>query len=175
MKRFLTTVLLAASACLSICGQEKFCIGTDIASAICLGQLKITAGYNIYGRWTADTAISVNIKRLLHGADETETAHWNELYENRSLNYRNGFKDTLTESGISFSFWPKAAFDGLCISFGASIRDRDGTDMTAGIGYCCTIWKSISAKMLYNTRIMESIKNEKMSYKGIGIEIRYAF
>ena len=136
--------------------------------------MKLSFGYSISDSWSAEADISLNIKEFIRNKDSTENAHWGELY-GYDIFQSNKFRETKTETGISFCYWPDRAFKGSFVGFGASFRDRNGFDLTPRIGYCCKIYKKLNIRLLYNIRIIESIKKEQISAEGIGIEIDYVF
>lgn len=100
-----------------------------------------------------------------------ETEHWNELYGSMERRSYSNF----VETGICAYYWPQQAFKGSFISIGGCIKDRDGPDLTAGIGYYCKIWKGLSAVLMYRSSIIETINRKSEPVEGLRIGIGYAF
>ena len=166
---------------LILCAQYTSCanirreshIGTDPISAICFGQVRIYAGHAIGKNWSADTGICLNLKRLTSGRSSMEKRHWNTLYGYETEVKK--LRENLIISNVSFSFWPEKPYSGAVFSIGGRIADRTHPDMTAGIGYFCTICKGLRIGIEYRLRICECLEKRELPTDGLKASIGYAF
>ena len=175
MKRQKTiSVLLSICLCCFCAGQEKRYVGVELASAIIYGRASINAGYAFSDRWSADTEISINTRRILDSPETTEREHWSELYPYR-LPWTDSHGSYLVCSSIFFTFWPRKAFEGPLICIGGELRDRGGPDLCAGAGYHCRIWKGTCATIMYRIGIKGCLDKETGLAEGLKISIGFVF
>ena len=174
MKTLWTILTLLYSCILTCAGQGRNIIGTDIASALSQGMVSLYVGHSFCGSWSAEAAISINAGRLADGPDGEAIEHWGELY-GEGLYAGASEPIHLVESSISFQFWPQQPYQGPVISIGGCIKDRNGPDLTAAIGYYCRLWKGMTAVVMYKRDIIESAKGGKMPAEGLKIGLAYVF
>ena len=148
-------------------------IGSDPVAALCFGQLRIYAGHAIGNKWSIDTGVYLNMKRLASERSDMEKEHWNSLYgyEIKSKKMR----DNLFVGNMSFCFWPQAPYKGVVFSIGGSIADRTHPDITVGTGYFCTVWKGLRAGLEYRLHVNECLENRQIPIEGFKASIGYAF
>lgn len=168
-------IFLLLTAVVSRCpAQECRAVNVDLVTAIIYGRIEFGAEYAFCPRWSACGEVSVNLKRLTEGPDDEERGHWTELYGTGYADEMPGGRN-MAEYGILLHYWPRNAFEGPMLEAGARVRDRDGPDMIAGIGYRCRIWKGMKATFAYKVGIIGCIKGRIGPLEGLRIGISYAF
>lgn len=174
MKTLWTILALLYSCILTCAGQGRNIVGTDIASAISQRMFSLYVGHSFSDSWSAEAAVSINAGRLADGPDSEAIEHWKELYgEGIYTGISEAFY--LVESSVSLQFWPQHPYQGPVISIGGCIKDRNGPDLTAAIGYYCRIWKGMTAVLIYKRDIIESVKGSNMPAECIKIGLAYVF
>lgn len=168
-------IFLLLTAVISRCpAQECRAVNVDLVTAIIYGRIEFGAEYAFCEKWSAGAEVSVNIKRIADGPGNEEREHWTELYGTAYSGVTSGGRN-MAEYGILLHYWPRNAFDGPVLEVGARVRDRDGPDMIAGIGYRCRIWKGMKATFAYKVGIIGCIKGRIGPLEGLRIGISYAF
>ncbi len=174
MKTLWTILALLYSCILTCAGQDRNIIGADIASALSQGMVSLYVGHSFCGNWSAEAAISINAGRLAENPDIQAIEHWEELY-GEGMYKGTPEPSHLVESSVSFQFWPQQPYQGPVVSIGGCIKDRNGPDLTAAIGYYCRIWKGMTAVMMYKRDIIESVKSSYMPTECLKIGLAYVF
>ena len=155
-------------------GQNRLSVAADLASAICLGKIRLTAEHGFSRNWSAGIESTFNISKICKGPSEMELQHWSELYgeQNPTRRIRS---EGLTENEIFIAYWPIETYKGPLIGAGGRIKERGTPELCINAGYSCTIWKRIRAIFLYKIGILEYINTQKLPGDGIRIELSYVF
>ena len=168
------TILLITAHPMLGNGQDRVCITADLASAICMQKIRISAEHSFCRHWSAGLETTFNISKILKGASEMETQHWSELYGELKTRPQISFEG-LSGNEIHISYWPGQVFKGPLIGIGGSVKERKAPDLNINIGYSCSIWKRMRATFLYKIGLLEYYRTTKLPLDGFRIGLSYVF
>ena len=175
MRRLIIAFLLTTLTAIESNAQRQSSIRIELASVISSNIFRTSFGHKIGKNWSIESETGININRLITGKDDETNAHWNALSDTDRFTDSRTFRENFTEVCISVQFWPRQAYEGIMFSVGGSIKDRDPSDINAGIGYLIRIWKGLHADLQYKINIIETAKSRTMQLDGIRIGISYVF
>lgn len=159
-------ILLLATA---LCRAQTY-IGLDLSSII-FSEFRIDMGHAISKRWSISASAGVSLDILRRGLNQDEKGHEEELPVGRLPEGR----QYLHRENLSLCFWPKDCMAGPFISFGAEYRASSGLDASLGVGYMADIWKGLKAYIKYETGIIRSAAQEKISIQDISAGLCWTF
>lgn len=176
MTRMTNTILFLLLAAVTASAQQntvkmKSMIGTDIASAVKSGRLKIFYSHQICSRWSAGgwAAFRPDIGR----ADAEEDEHRSEFSDSTMDDIPEDIR--WKKVGLDFRFWPSEAYDGAFISTGAAVDEEGNGDISLGIGYNMKIWKGMTVNVHFEMNVTDSFITQEFKGEGSGLCICLVF
>lgn len=166
--RRLLCILILITIGFSCVGQ--ICAGIDLTSVL-YREIRINIGYGFAAHWSFSASCGTNLKKLRHKYSEEEINH-NDEYPMGEL----PDSDTvLHRESIGFRYWPDKAFNRFFLSLGAEYRHGDGLDACIGVGYYVPIWKGLKGVLNYETGLIRSVKEGKISFKDLRFGLSWTF
>ena len=156
-----------------LCPLLAFCqtsIGIDLHSLLC-SEFKISIGHRMAEHWSIAASVGINMKTLKKDHSPIEEEH-NAEFPDGTYPMT---KEHMHREHICICYWPRQTFKGIFISLGAEHRDTDGMDATVGIGYMFNIWKGLNGTLAYDTGIIRTTQNEKLSISDLQVGISWRF
>jgi hypothetical protein len=165
-------VLLTMMLCKPGNAQNKHrCIaGIDLAAALSSHELGLFYGIAIEKNLSVCAGTSV---RLPITADQAETVHKEDLrLEDGSIA---DYSQDLVHAQISAQYWPKSQFDGLMISLGLRTSQSRNLSCPLEIGYMCPIGKAARLSLGYDIDMIDTLRKQKLTGKGLCVRVAYEF
>ena len=165
-------VLLTLMACnLSNAQKKHRCIaGINLAEAISAHELDLFYGIAIERNLSICASTSI---RLAFTADEAEATHREDLLlENCDI--ADVSKD-IVQAQISAQYWPERQFDGLLISFGLGTSQSRNLECPMEIGYMCPLGKAARVSVGYEIEMIDTLRKQKLTGKGLCVRMAYEF
>ena len=146
--------------------QAQTAVGLEISSLL-FKEVQMGIGHRIAEHWSISANAGMNLKTLKRHMNSEETAH-NESFPPASMPQERSFSH---RESISLCYWPQCVFNGAFLSVGGEYKEGAGLDANAGVGYMFSIWKGLKGAIRYETGLITTAKNNKMSADGLSIGI----
>ena len=170
--RRIMTILLTLTICATCSGQKrhKCMIGTDISSLLRSHEADVFCGISIGKGWTVSAAASI---RLPQHKNEDSAIHKDDLMlEDTGFHYES---ENLTSVRIGAQYWPDNVFYGPVISLGIGTRQSRNIECPLDIGYMCRIGKGLRVVVSYDIELTGTIRENRITGKGVCINLGYEF
>ena len=120
----------------------------------------------------ASTSIRLPL-RLPFTADKAEVTHREDLLL-EDCDIADVSKD-IVQAQISAQYWPERQFDGLLISFGLGTSQSRNLECPMEIGYMCPLGKAARVSVGYEIEMIDTIRKQKLTGKGLCVRMAYEF
>lgn len=166
-------ILLISLAGATCHGQKKHCCitGLEASSILRSGDLDLFYGISINTHWSVCAETSLKLPELKSMSSTSEHRD-NLMIEQTKITSPS---TDIIKATVSSQFWLKETFDGPMISFGMETSASHNIGFPLSIGCMCGIGKGIRLLIGYDAEILSSIRDGKISGKGINFSIGYEF
>lgn len=174
-------ILMAQASCLGknsndTAGKGRARVGTDLASCISSGVVRMELGYSFGRNWSIDG--DVGVKLLSMKNTDTETLnHWKDVGHDSIGDSGSAFRERFQEMSIQTRYWPDKAYNGIFLGLGCKINDRQMIpDCCVCLGYVLQIHRRLHASLAFQKGITDMIADNRQSMSdGLRIGISCIF
>lgn len=153
--------------------RGKSTIGISMSSGMVKKQAELSISHAFSQHWSVNGRTSIALSIFIDGFEQEEEEHYGEFKNLYKKDERS--PQDIVRGCASVTYWPVRCHSGLYFRIGGIFGSREEADIESGIGYFFRIWRSIHADIAYETSLISSFRNGKMSGNGINIGIHYKF
>ena len=157
------------------CNSQTMKVGSDLLSGLCFKSANISTSYSFAQKWSAGADIEMNLKTIIRQQEDIVSDHLKDLSITEESTHMNRSIESFQKVSIYIDYWLEDTFKGAYIRLGGDIRDREGPDMTIGVGYTMRIWKGLGIETGYNLGVIDALNKQKLSADGLKAGFYYVF